>query len=218
MRLCKACKLPIGDGFAVCPICGLKQENTDAAAAFYPKARTKKGLFFWREILVLCLWLCTLMAVIVNVFTGGTAWSVYVVLGAYAAQVLFLSLETAEISLIRRITSGSVADSILLWGIEYVTKSGAWATEIVIPLVLFAGLVSSVVLYFSAFRRYRAQILPMLGLGFFSLLAATLGIFGILPMRWPLIVLASFSAAAILAVFITFRKTVWAECKKKLHR
>ncbi len=217
MRECLACKARIGDSFSVCPICGLKQDNPDPQAAFYPKARKTGTLFFWRRLLAFFLWLGTLAAVVVNLFVGGAPWSVYVVLSAYTLWVWFLSLETAEISLIGRILSGSVAIGILLWGIEYLTKSGTWATEIVIPLVLFAGLLVSTVLYFSAFRRYRAQFLPMFGVALISLVAVILGTWGILPMRWPLVMLSAFSAAAILAVFFAFRKTVLAECKKKMH-
>ncbi len=218
MNVCKACRTHIGAGFAACPVCGMLQENYDETAAFYPKTKQKKGIFFWRRLAIAMLCLGCFSACIVNLAVGGVPWAMYVVLGAYTAYVLFLSLETAEISLIRRIVSGCIAVSLLLYGIEYITQSGTWATEIVIPLVLFAGLAASTVLYFSAFRRYSGQFLPMLGLALSSLLAAVFGICGILPMRWPLITLSGFAFAASIAVLVTFRKTLCAEFKKKLHR
>lgn len=218
MNMCKACRTHIGAGFSVCPICGMPQETYDKSAAFYPKTKGKKGLFFWRRLAIALLCIGSLSACIVNLAVGGVPWAIYVVLGAYTTYMVFLSLETAEISLIRRIVSGSVAVSFLLYGIESITQSGTWATEIVIPLVLFAGLAGSTALYFSAFRRYRGQFLPMLGLAFVALIAAGLGFYGILPMRWPLITLSGFAFAASAGILITFRKTLFAEFKKKLHR
>lgn len=218
MRECKACKAKIGDGFLYCPICGMKQENTDPSSAFYPNCKAGKALFFWRKLLTYLLWLGTGVTVLLNLILGGAPWSVYVVLGAFLVQVLFLTWETAEISLIRRIIAGGGAVSILLLWIEYITNSGAWAREIVVPLVLFAALCASAALYFSAFRRYRAQFLPMLGISVLSFAALGLGIAGILPMRWPLILLSAFSFAATVAVIVSFPKVLLAELKKKFHR
>ena len=218
MKSCPACKTRIGDGFAKCPICGLGQENVNPADAFYPKCKTRKTLFFWRKLLVYLLWLGTAVTVFINCLLGGVPWSVYVVLSAFLVQVLFLSWETAEISLIRRIVLGSFAISILLQWIEYATKSGTWAREIVIPLVLFAAFCASAVLYFSAFRRFKAQFLPMLGIAVFSFVAISLAMAGVLPMGWPLILLSAFSFVTTLAILFTFRKQFWAEWKKKLHR
>ena len=196
----------------------MAQENVNPADAFYPVVKSGKALFFWRKLLAYILWGGTGVTVLINLIVGGAPWSVYAVLGAFLVQVLALSWETAEVSLIRRIMAGSVAICALLAWIEYATKSGAWAQEIVIPLVLFAALCTSAVLYFSAFRRYKAQFLPMLGIAVFSLVAAGLGMAGILPMRWPLIVLSAFALSVVVAIMVAFPKTLWAELKKKLHR
>ncbi len=218
MKTCKSCKIQIGDSFSVCPICGMAQDDVKAETAFYPKTRTKRRLLFWRKMLTAFLWLGVLASVIVNLSVGGAPWAIYVFLGAYAVQVVFLSLETAEISLISRIVSGSVAVSLLLWGIEFFTHSGSWATEIVIPLVLFAALVASAALYFSAFHRFRTQFLPMLMLSLGAVAAAVLGIYGVLPMGWPLITLSGFAFGAWLAILIVYRKTLRIEFKKKLTK
>ena len=218
MKTCKACKTQMGDSFSVCPICKMKQENAEPQAALYPNTKKKTRLLFWRKLISLLLWMGVLASAIVNISVGGPPWAVYVFLGVFAAQVAILSLETAEISLIRRIIYGSFAVCLLLWGIEYFTKSGTWATEFVIPLVLFAAMFVSVTLYFSAFGRYRTQFLPMLTLAGGSLIAAGFGVFGKIPMRWPLITLSGFAFAASMAMLITFRRTLRAEFKKKMHR
>jgi len=218
VKECKACKNQIGDGFLLCPICKMVQENADPHAALYPKTRTRNGRFIWRKIVSLSLWGGVLVSAIVNLSVGGTPWAVLVFLGVYALQTVALTLETAEISLIRRIISGSFAISCLLWAIAKITHSGTWATVYAIPLVLLAGLLASATLYFSSFRRYRTQFLPMLVLVVGALVAAGFGIRGKLPMAWPLIALSGTSLAAFLAVVIVYHKTLRVEFKKKMHR
>ena len=215
MRECKACKTNIGDSFSRCPICGMVQENFDGEAAFYPNSQRGKALFLWRKLLVYLLWVGTGVTVLINALLGGAPWSGYAVMGAIVVYTLFLSLETAEISLIRRIVAGSGALCLLLWWIEFATNSGPWATEIVMPLVLLAALLASATLYFAAFRRYRAQFLPIFVIIMFAFFAAGVGI---LPMKWPMIVLLSASCGVIISIPAAFHKALWAECKKKLHR
>lgn len=216
--MCKACKTQIGDAFRACPVCGMAQTDVQETASFYPATKKIGILFFWRRLLVAFLWIGGALSCLINALVGGVPWAIYVVLGAYAAYVIFLEWETAEISLIRRIISGSVAISFLLFGIEKSTQSGAWATEFAIPLVILAGLIAAVTLYFSAFRRFAAQFLPMLLIFFGAMVAAALGIRGIVPMRWPLIALSGFAFLAFIAIVITFWRRLWAEVKKKLHR
>ncbi len=218
MRICKACKTQIGDAFRLCPVCGMTQTDVQEAAALYPMAKKNGILFFWRRLMVAFLWLGSTISCLINTIVGGAPWAIYVVLGAYTAYVIFLEWETAEISIIRRIISGSVAISFLLFGIEKSTQSGAWATELAIPLVLLAGLVAAVTLYFSAFRRYAAQFLPILLIAFGALVAAALGIRGVLPMHWPLIAFSGFALLVLIAIVATFWRRLWAEVKKKMHR
>ncbi|MBE7062317.1 MAG: hypothetical protein E7390_00810 [Ruminococcaceae bacterium] len=216
---CKGCTMDIGPGFSSCPICGLKQDRFDKTAGFYPKFR-KGGhwFFFWRKIAILVLWAGIMASGIVNLAVGGTPWAVYVLLGSYAFYEILLSLETAERSLIRRIVSGSYAVCFLLLGIAYITDSGTWARDLVVPLVLLAALLSAAALYFSDYRRFSAQCLPVLGLSLLSVTAGILGLFHILPMRWPLISLSSTALAVFVGSICTFRRSLWMEVKKKMHR
>ncbi len=193
----------------------MKQENIDPTRAFYPNCKSGKALFFWRKLLGYLLWLGTGATVLINVLVGGMPWSGYVVLSALAVHILCLSLETAEISLIRRIVGGSGALCILLWWIGFITDSGPWATEIVIPLVLLGALTAATALYFSAFRRYRAQFLPILVVVIFAFASAG---FRILPVKWPMLVLLCASGGVIISIPAAFHKVLWVECKKKLHR
>lgn len=218
MKTCKACKNQIGDAFARCPICKMVQENADPGLALYPKGRRRNGRFLWRKITSLCLWGGVAVSAIVNLFVGGMPWAVLVFLGAYTLQTAVLSLETAEVSFIRRIISGSFAVSALLWGIAYITQSGVWATAYAIPLVLLGGMIASVSLFCSAFRHYRTQFLPILVLIVGALVAAGFGLRGQLPMAWPLIALAGFSLVVLLTVVILHHKVLRAEWKKKMHR
>ena len=209
--------MKIGEGFKKCPICGTPQPLYDQSASFYPKARKHGTLYLWRKIGIFLLALGVLSSVIVNLCVGGEPWAGYVLLGAYAAYEIFLSLETAEVSIIRRIVSGGYAVAFLLFGIERFTHSGAWAQEIAIPMVIFGALVASAALYAAAYRKFPGHFLPVFGLCFLSMGWGILGITGILTMRWPLITLSSTALGVFLAALIIFHRTIRAELRKKLH-
>ena len=217
MNTCQSCKTKIGESFKRCPICGAPQPLYDRGASFYPVAGKRGAFFFWRKIGIALLALGALSSVIVNLCVGGVPWAVYVLLGAYAAYEIFLSLETAEISIIRRIVSGGYAVSFLLFGIERFTHSGVWAHEIAIPMVLFGTLLASAALYASACRKFPGHFLPVFGLCFLSMGWGIFGILGIWSIRWPLITLSSTALGVFLAALIVFHRTIWAELQKKLH-
>ena len=209
--------MKIGEGFKKCPICGAVQPLYDKNASFYPKVRRRGALFFWRKMGIGLLLLGVVASVIVNLCVGGVPWAVYVLLGAYAAYEIFLSLETAEISIIRRIVSGGYAVSFLLLGIERISDSGAWAREIAVPMVLFGALIAAAALYASAYRKFPGHFLPVFGLCFLSMGWGLLGILGLLTIRWPLITLSSTALGVFTAGLIIFHKRIRAELKKKMH-
>ncbi len=217
MNTCRSCQIKIGEGFKKCPICGALQPLCDRNASLYPVARRRGTLLFWRKIGIGLLLLGVLSSAIVNICVGGAPWAVYVLLGAYAAYEIFLSLETAEISIIRRIVSGGYAVAFLLFGIERFTHSGTWAREIAIPMVLFGVLTASAALYASAYRKFPGHFLPVFGLCFLSMGWGIMGILGIWTIRWPLITLSSTALGVFVAALIIFHRRIWAELRKKLH-
>ncbi len=217
MKQCPACKTKIGDGFSHCPICNLKQTDYNPKARIYPPQKNRFTLFHARSLCVLILWILTLASCIVNLSLGGTPWSLYAVLGAICAHVLFLSVETAEDSLLRRIATGGVALCLLLYGICRITDSGTWATAYVIPLVLFAALLATASLYFFAHTRYGGQFLPMLFLCLLSFAGFYLGIRGILPLYWPLITFSASGFSIFILVFIFYRKQLFLSILKKFQ-
>lgn len=217
MNTCMGCQTKIGESFQRCPICGEPQPLYDRSVSWYPVAKKRGALFFWRKMGIGVLLLGVLSSVIVNLCVGGAPWAVYVVLGAYAAYEIFLSLETAEISIIRRIVSGGYAVAFLLFGIEWFTHSGTWAREIAIPMVLFGVLTASAALYASAYRQFPGHFLPVFGLCFLSMGWGIMGILGIWTIRWPLITLSSTALGVFVAALIIFHRRIWAELRKKLH-
>lgn len=217
MNICKACGIKIGESFQKCPICGAVQPLYDVSTSLYPTTRKRGALFFWRKMGICLLILGVLSSAIVNLCVGGVPWAVYVLLGAYAGYEIFLSLETAEISITRRIVSGGYAVSFLLIGIEEITNSGTWAREIAVPMVLFGALLAAAALYAAAYRKFPGHFLPVFGLCFLSMGWGLLGILGLLTIRWPLITLASTALGIFVAAIVIFHKRIWTELQKKLH-
>lgn len=170
-----------------------------------------------RNRMTLGLVMLTAATVIVNICVGGRAWSLYAVIGAYIHYQTFLSFLQVEASIIKKFLSVTVSTCLLLAMIQVISYPGMSAIQSVIPIILYAALIVSGVVYFSDFRSQKSHIIPILFIISLSLglMVASFTIFRVI--KWPTIVLASISLAIILVSLIFFRKPIYSEIKKKIH-
>lgn len=219
MRTCDACGTRFGDSFRACPVCNMKAETIpDAENAIYPPCRDKARIGRLFRILGSSIgWVGVLICIIINIALGGAPWCLYVLFGMYTLFVLS-GTELVENSLIERIVSGALAVSLLLFVIERLSGSGRWATDIAVPLVLFAALLAAAVLYLFCFDTQRSSFLAPLTIILGALCAAGFALFGGIELHWPLLVLSGLSVAILILTAILYRKPILAEFKKKLHR
>lgn len=150
---------------------------------------------------------------VVNLCIGGKAWSVIVLMALYMLWTLVLSPDLVEYNRISQPIKLITCSCVLLALIDQLLAPG-WAI-LVVPLVCFAGLLVSSILFFTDLQRQKQNMLPMLLLAVMALLGAAVGLsvwHG--EGRWTLAVMGSFS----LALLITCVLILGREFTRELHR
>ncbi len=153
---------------------------------------------------------------VVNLATGGKAWSVIALMGLYMVWRLVFAVDLVEYNRISQFTKLITWSSLLLALIDYFLASG-WAIEVV-PIVCFGGLIVAGTLFFTDFQRQKQNVMPMLWLIFLALVGATLGLSlwhgrG----RWAMIVMGALAFVLLVACIATMGRDFIRELKKRFH-
>lgn len=183
----------------------------------YPPV-SKRG-FQRRKLVRIMRWPMLLVAYtcpIVNLCVGGKAWSVIVLTALYALWTLVFSPDLVEYNRISQPIKGIVFACILLTLIDVLLAPG-WAMTVV-PLVCFAGLMISSILFFTDLERQKQNMLPMLLLAVLSLLAAAVCLSvwrgeG----RWALAAMGSFSLALLITCILILGSEFTREIRRRFH-
>ncbi len=153
---------------------------------------------------------------IVNLFTGGKAWSLIVLWSLLLVWKLLLSPDLVEYNRISQVIKLIVYSVVLLCLIDRLLSPG-WAIEVV-PIVCFAGLTASGVLFFTDLERQKQNMLPLLLLSGLCLAGAVAGlIFWHEESRWAFAVMGAFAFALLAACFAVLGPDMLRELKKRFH-
>ncbi len=153
---------------------------------------------------------------ILNLITGGKAWSLVVLMSLYIAWTLLVSPDLVEYNRISQTVKATVNAGILLTLIDVFLASG-WAIEVV-PIVCFGGLIISGVLFFTNLERQKQNMLPMLLMIFITQLGAAIGLSVYHEQkRWALIVMGLISVVLLFACIIALGGDFIRELKKRVH-
>lgn len=174
--------------------------------------RLKKLLAFIRWAVVFSGYICVIM----NLVTGGKAWSAVVVMSLYTVWTLVLSPDLVEYNRISQFIKLITCSCILLTLIDVFLSPG-WAIEVV-PIVCFCGLTVAGVLFFTDLERQKQNMLPMLLLIFFSLIGAVVGLcVWHEESRWALAVMGAFALALLIACAVTLGSDFVRELQRRFH-
>ena len=154
---------------------------------------------------------------IINLLTGGPAWSVVVVWGLWIVWSFSLSPGLVEINRISLFVK-FLANAAMLLIIIDVFLSPGWAIEVV-PIVCFAGLTVTGVLLFTDIDRQKQNMMPMLLFIVVSLASSISGliIWGQDGDRWALGVMGAFAFALLIAGVSVLGNDFLLEVKKRFH-
>jgi len=157
---------------------------------------------------------------IVNIATGGMAWSVVVLWSLWIVWSFAFSPDMVELNRISLFIKFVANVCILLILIDVLLAPG-WAVEVV-PIICFTGLAIAGVLFFTDLERQKQNMMPIFLLTGASILGSAIGLIiwrdeSIAESLWALIVMGAFAIALLAASFMVLGKAFIHEIKKRFH-
>lgn len=183
----------------------------------YPAvAKRIKLISVVRFVLNILALLACIVCPIVNLCTGGKAWSVVVLMGIYTLWTLVLSPDLVEYNRISQFIKLVLCACVLMGLIDYFLAPG-WALD-VICIVAFGALVVCAVLFFSDLQRQKQNMMPMLTLILLCLIGCGTGV-GIWreQARWSIFVMGGIALSLLVACIFILGKDFIRELKRRFH-
>ena len=180
----------------------------------YPKVSPKiikhqRLINFMKWPLLIAVVICP----IINLITGGKAWSLVVLMSIYMAWDLVISRDLVEYNRISQFVKLITLTSLLLITIDIFLSPG-WALEAV-PILIFSGLIVTSVLFFTDIERQKQNIFPFLFLILLSIFSSIVGLsFYHEKDSWPLTVMGVVALFLLITLTITLKENIINELKK----
>lgn len=180
----------------------------------YPKVSPKiikhqRLINFMKWPLLIAVVICP----IINLITGGKAWSLVVLMSIYMAWNLVISRDLVEYNRISQFVKLITLTSLLLITIDVFLAPG-WALEAV-PILIFSGLIVTSVLFFTDIERQKQNIFPFLFLILLSIFSSIIGLsFYHEKDSWPLTVMGAVALFLLITLSITLKENIINELKK----
>ena len=180
----------------------------------YPKVSPKiikhqRLINFMKWPLLIAVVICP----IINLITGGKAWSSVVLMSIYMAWDLVISRDLVEYNRISQFVKLITLTSLLLITIDVFLAPG-WALEAV-PILIFSGLIVTSVLFFTDIERQKQNIFPFLFLILLSIFSSIIGLsFYHEKDSWPLTVMGVVALFLLITLSITLKENIINELKK----
>ena len=180
----------------------------------YPKVSPKiikhqRLINFMKWPLLIAVVICP----IINLITGGKAWSLVVLMSIYIAWDLVISRDLVEYNRISQFVKLITLTSLLLITIDVFLVPG-WALEAV-PILIFSGLIVTSVLFFTDIERQKQNIFPFLFLILLSIFSSIIGLsFYHEKDSWPLTVMGVVALFLLITLSITLKENIINELKK----
>lgn len=180
----------------------------------YPKVSPKiikhqRLINFMKWPLLIAVVICP----IINLITGGKAWSLVVLMSIYMAWDLVISRDLVEYNRISQFVKLITLTSLLLITIDIFLSPG-WALEAV-PILIFSGLIVTSVLFFTDIERQKQNIFPFLFLILLSIFSSIVGLsFYHEKDSWPLTVMGAVALFLLITLSITLKENIINELKK----
>ena len=180
----------------------------------YPKVSPK--IIKHQRLINLMKWpllIAVVICPIINLITGGKAWSLVVLMSIYMAWDLAISRDLVEYNRISQFVKLITLTSLLLITIDVFLAPG-WALEAV-PILIFSGLIVTSVLFFTDIERQKQNIFPFLFLILLSIFSSIICLsFYHEKDSWPLTVMGVVALFLLITLTITLKENIINELKK----
>lgn len=180
----------------------------------YPKVSPKiikhqRLINFMKWPLLIAVVICP----IINLITGGKAWSLVVLMSIYMAWNLVISRDLVEYNRISQFVKLITLTSLLLITIDVFLAPGLALDAV--PILIFSGLIVTSVLFFTDIERQKQNIFPFLFLILLSIFSSIIGLsFYHEKDSWPLTVMGVVALFLLITLSITLKENIINELKK----
>ena len=180
----------------------------------YPKVSPKiikhqRLINFMKWPLLIAVVICP----IINLITGGKAWSLVVLMSIYMAWDLVISRDLVEYNRISQFVKLITLTSLLLITIDVFLAPGLDLAAV--PILIFSGLIVTSVLFFTDIERQKQNIFPFLFLILLSIFSSIIGLsFYHEKDSWPLTVMGAVALFLLITLSITLKENIINELKK----
>lgn len=172
-----------------------------------------------RKLISILRWpagLAAYICPIVNIVTGGVAWSLLVLFGLYLLWRFLLATDLVEYNRISQSSKltlafcGAIGLIDLLFGLHIAL--------FVIPMLCFVGLSIASILFFTDLQKQKQNMLPMLFFLFICLLSGFIGIFLYKGnFAWIYTLLFTGSLGLLLSFIVLLGEELLLEFKRRFH-
>lgn len=180
----------------------------------YPKVSPKiikhqRLINFMKWPLLIAVVICP----IINLITGGKAWSLVVLMSIYMAWDLGISRDLVEYNRISQFVKLITLTSLLLITIDVFLAPGLALDAV--PILIFSGLIVTSVLFFTDIEKQKQNIFPFLFLILLSIFSSIIGLsFYHEKDSWPLTVMGIVALFLLITLSITLKENIINELKK----
>lgn len=178
-------------------------------------SKKKKAIENGRVILEWFLAAAAYACPIINICTGGKAWSLVALWAIWYFWNMLINRPLVEDNSISRLASALIYTTILFVLIELCLTAG-WAV-FVLPIIWFAMLLLIAAFFFTDVSRQRQNIMPMLWVIFGSFVAFVSAVIIMPRLEWPMIVMGAVAFGMLLISAIVLRWGLWIELRKRFH-
>ncbi len=220
MRRCEVCGVSVRSAGGTCPLCHVPLPEGEPDAPDYParasSALKRREQSLGRRIVRFVFICAALVCGLINLLTGGVAWSLIVVV----SSAVFIIIERVTFrfrSIGARVLLPAIASIFYLIALDAVLGYRGWSLDYLAPLILLATMVIMSSLVLARQLHSRDFLMFLLALAGFTLIPLILLWTGVIRVGWPSL-LAGFTAALLLATLFSFGdRTMRSELRRKFH-
>lgn len=179
----------------------------------YPNLRKEMNIFFFLKFIysILCL-ISIIVCTIINIIFNDYPWVLYVIGGEIIFYYIFFRKDLIDNSNIKRIIQIFIAICIYLKIIDMINHtSWSWFVD---SIILFSLLIIQLLFYLVGIRVHKRKLIPLIGLSIVSMIIGLLGVFKVIRLTWPVIVLGVLGTTTFIVLITFFHKTTIKEVKK----
>ena len=179
----------------------------------YPNIKKELNVFFFLKFLYsLVALVATVICLVVNIIVGGPPWVLFVIGGEIIFYYMFFRIDLIDNTVIKKVMKLVIAICIYLKIIDMIIDTD-WSL-FVDSIILFSLLIFQTGLYIIGIRIHKRKLIPLLGLAIAAIIIFLLGIFNVIELKWPIIVLGVLGITVVLFLFIFMHKTTFSEIRK----